>query len=532
MSTKAKEIIFEEEARDKLLKGITKLADTVAFTLGPKGRCVGLENSWGAPSITNDGNSIAKEISLEDQFEDMGVKIGQQVASKIKEKCGDGTTTGTLLMRALVEGGVKNIAAGASPIGIKRGIEKAAAQVIQHVVEQAIEIRNEAETINIATVSASGDREVGEMINRAIQKVGKSGVVMVEEAKGIETTLELVEGMQFERGYLSAYFCTDSEKMTVELVNPAILVVDKKIAAIQEILPILQSIVSTGRSLLIIAEDVEGDALATMVVNKLRGTLKIAAVKAPGFGDRRKAMLQDIAALTGATVVSEETGTLLKDANDKVLGRAERVSIGKENTTIVNGAGSHDAVQIRIRQIEAEREQATSDYDRDKLEERKAKLSGGVAVIRVGAATEPELKQRKQIYEDSLNSTKAALEAGIVVGGGVALLRAGESISSLDLKDDELVGARIMRQACQAPLRQLVLNAGKDPSIVVDEVLHAAKPTIGFNAEAEQVEDLFEAGVIDPAKVVRTYVENATSMAGIVLLSEALIGEASEETEE
>lgn len=532
MSTKAKEIIFEEEAREKLLKGITTLADTVAFTLGPKGRSVGLEKSWGAPSITNDGDSIAKEISLEDQFEDMGVKIGQQVASRIKEKCGDGTTTGTLLMRALVEGGVKNITAGASPIGIKRGIEKAAAQVIQFVSEQALEIKNEAETINIATVSASGDREVGLMINRAIQKVGKSGVVMVEEAKGIDTTLELVEGMQFDRGYLSAYFCTDSEKMAVEMVNPAILIVDKKIVAIQELLPVLQSIVSTGRSLLIIAEDVEGDALATLVVNKLRGTLKVAAVKAPGFGDRRKAMLQDLAALTGATVVSEETGTLLKDANDKVLGRAERISIGKENTTIVNGAGTPEAVRLRIRQIEAEREQATSDYDREKLDERKAKLSGGVAVIRVGAATEPELKQRKQVYEDSLNSTKAALEAGIVVGGGVALLRAGESIPSLGLSGDELVGARIMQQACQAPLRQLVLNAGKDPSIVVNEVLHAAQPTIGFNAETEQVEDLFQAGVIDPAKVVRTYVENATSMAGIVLLSEALIGEASEESEE
>lgn len=532
MSTKAKEILFEEEAREKLLKGIAKLADTVAFTLGPKGRTVGVEKGWGAPTITNDGNTIVKEISLEDQYEDMGVKIGQQVASRIKEKCGDGTTTGTLLMRALVEAGVKNIAAGASPIGIKRGIEKAAAQVIERISQQAIEVKSEAETINIATVSASGDREVGEMINRAIQKVGRSGVVMVEEAKGIDTTLELVEGMQFDRGYLSAYFCTDSEKMTVEMVNPAILIVDKKIGAIQEILPILQSTVSTGRSLLIIAEDVEGDALATLVVNKIRGTLKVAAVKAPGFGDRRKAMLQDLAALTGATVVSEETGTLLKDANDSVLGSAERISICKESTTIVNGAGDPAAVTARIKQIEAERDQATSDYDREKLDERKAKLSGGVAVIRVGAATEPELKQRKQTYEDSLSSTKAALEAGIVVGGGVALLRAGSGLKLDGMTEDELVGARIMQGACHAPLRQLVINAGQDPSIAVNEVVSATQATIGFNAETERVEDLLKAGVVDPAKVVRTYVEHATSMAGVVLLSEALIGEAPEEAEE
>lgn len=532
MSTNAKEIIFEEEARAKLLSGIIKLAETVACTLGPKGRTVGLEKSWGAPSITNDGNSIVNEISLVDQYEDMGVKLGQQVAAKIKEVCGDGTTTGTLLLRALVEGGVKNIAAGASPITLKRGMERASAAVIEELTSMAIPVQNEQETRNIATVSASGDREIGEMITEAIGKAGKAGVVTIEAGKGMETTLEVVEGMQFDRGYLSAYFCTDTEKMIVDMENPWILLVEKKIAAIQELLPILQAAASSGRSLIIVAEDIEGDALATLVVNRIRGTLKIAAVKAPGFGDRRKAILQDIATLCGATVVSEETGHSLKDATEEVLGSAERVTIGKEKTTIVGGTGSPEAVATRVAQIEKEIESASSSYDREKLEERKAKLCGGVAVIRVGAATEPEMNQKKQMYEDSLNSTQSALESGIVVGGGVALLHAAAAIDKLELGQEESIGAKIVRRACEAPVRQLAENAGLDGSLIVRELFESKSSTLGFNALTEKVEDLMTAGVIDPAKVSRTSLENAISTAGIVLLSEALIGEEEEEEED
>jgi len=529
MSTNAKEIIFEEEARAKLLAGIVKLSETVACTLGPKGRTVGLEKSWGAPTITNDGGSIAKEISLEDQYEDMGAKLGQQVAAKIKETCGDGTTTGIVLLHALVESGVKNIAAGASPIAVKRGMEQASSAVIEALGKMAIPVQGEKETCNIATVSASGDREIGEMITEAIGKVGRSGVVTIESGRGMETTLEVVEGMQFDRGYLSPYFCTNAEKMTVEMEHPALLLVDKKIVAIQELLPILQSVASTGRSLIIIAEDIEGDALATLVVNRLRGTLKVAAVKAPGFGDRRKAILQDIAILTGATVVSEETGDSLKDATADLLGSADRVEIGKEETTIVGGSGSADAVGSRVAQLEKEIESASSSYDREKLEERKAKLSGGVAVIRVGGATEPEMKQRKQMYEDSLNSTQSALESGVVVGGGVALLRAAAAIDGLKLDQEEAIGAKIVAKACAAPLRQLAENAELDGSLIVREVASSDDANLGFNALTEQVEDLMKAGVIDPAKVPRTSLENAVSTAGTLLLSEALIGEEPEE---
>lgn len=531
MSTNAKEIIFEEAAREKLLTGINKLADTVAPTLGPQGRTVCLEKSWGAPTVTNDGNTILKELSLPDQYEDMGAKLAQQVGAKIKESCGDGTTTGTLLLRALVEGGCKNIAAGASPINIKRGMEQASAAVIDRLTAMAIPIQGEKETCNIATVSASGDREIGEMITKAIGKVGKSGVVTIEAGKGMETTLEIVEGMQFDRGYLSAYFCTNTDKMIVDMANPWILVVEKKISAIQELLPILQGAASSGRSLLIIAEDIEGDALATLVVNRIRGTLKVAAVRAPAFGDRRKALMQDIAILCGATLVSEEMGHSLKDATTDCLGTADRITVTKEHTTIVNGGGSAEAINKRVAQIEKEIELANNAYDQEKLEERKAKLTGGVAVISVGAATEPEMKQKKQAYEDSLSSTQAALESGVVVGGGVALLRASAAIDALKLQEEELIGGQIVKRACEAPIRQLAANAEVDGSIVVREVLQSSTKSLGFNALTGKVEDLMAAGVIDPAKVARTCLENAVSSAGTILLTEAVIGEEKEEEE-
>jgi chaperonin GroEL len=406
----AKEIIFEQEARDKLAKGIQKLADAVRPTLGPKGRNVGIEKSWGAPSITNDGNSIVKDIELKDQFENMGVALAKEVASKLKDKCGDGTTTGTILLDTLVQQGIKYIAAGASPIGLKRGIDKAVEAVVAELEKKSIPVKGSEDTKNIATASASGITEIGDFITQAIDKVGKEGVVTIEEAKGTETSIEMVEGMQFDRGFISAYFVTHQDKMTVEMSNPAILIVDKKIASIQEILPILQTVATAGRELLIIAEDLEADVLATLVVNKIRGILKVAAVKAPGFGDRRKAMLQDIATLTNGTLVSEEAGIYLKDATASVLGSCDHLIITKETTTLVGGKGDRAEIEGRIKQIEKEYEKTTSSYDKEKLLERKAKLKGGVAVIRVGAATEPELKQKKQMFEDSLNSTKAALE--------------------------------------------------------------------------------------------------------------------------
>lgn len=531
MSTTPKEIVFEEEARELLLAGIKKLADVVAFTLGPKGRNVGLEKSWGAPIITNDGSSIVKDIELKNVYENMGVSMAKEVVQKIKEKCGDGTTTGTLLLRALVENGMKYIAAGASPISVKRGIDKAVEAVVKEIEKIAIPIKNSTETKNIATVSASGNIEIGQMIAEAMEKVGKSGVITIEEAKGTETTIELVEGMQFDRGWISPYFCTNADKMTVEMQHPHILLVDRKISSVHEILPLLQATASSGRELLIIAEDIDGDALSTLVVNKLRGTLKVATVKAPGFGDRRKAMMQDIAILTGATLVTEETGVNLKDTSMDVLGSAEKVSISKEHTTIVKGDGDPKQIALRIKQIDAEINATTSSYDKEKLEERKAKLSGGVAVIRVGAATEPELKQKKQAFEDSLNSTKAALDEGIVPGGGVALLRASKAAEKLKLENDEAIGAKVVIAACETPLRQIVYNTGMDGSVVLAEV-QAAKTNFGFNALNEKVEDLVTAGVIDPAKVVKNALMHAASVAGIVLISEALIADAPEEDEE
>jgi chaperonin GroEL len=530
MSASPKELIFEEEARNKLREGIDQLADVVRVTLGPKGRNVGLQASWGAPTITNDGNSIVKDVELKDQYANMGVAMGKEVASKMKEKCGDGTTSSILLLQSLVQTGVKNIASGSSPILLKRGMERAVEALISEIENMAIAIKEEKEILNIATASASGNAEIGHLITDAIQKVGKSGVITIEEGKGTETTIEMVEGMQFDRGYSSAYFCTQAETMTVEMSNARLLITDKKITSVQEILPILQAVATTATELLIIAEDIEGDALSTLVVNKLRGTLKVCAVKAPGFGDRRKALLQDIAILTGATLVSEETGLLLKDATAAVLGSSEKILVTKEKTTIINGAGSKDQISARIHQIDAESAKTTSSYDKEKLEERKAKLSGGVAVIRVGAATEPEMKQKKQIFEDSLNSTRAAIEEGIVVGGGVALMRASKKIPTLKLSGEENIGVEIVLKACEAPFKQIVANAGFDPSVILNEVI-GAQPQVGFNAQTEKVEDLLKAGIVDPAKVVKNALKFAASTAGIVLLSEALIGNAPEEEE-
>ena len=530
MSTTPKEIIFEEDARNYLLAGIKKLADIVAFTLGPKGRNVGLEKSWGAPTITNDGASIIRDIELPNKYENMGVAMTKEVVQKIKDKCGDGTTTGTLLLRALVETGIKNISSGASPIGLKRGIDKAVEVVVKEIEKSAIPVKTKQEKRNVATVSASGNQEIGDLIAEAMEKVSNSGAITIEEGKSTETTIEVVSGMKFDRGYLSPYLCTNLEKMIVEMNHAQILLVDKKITNIHEILPILQFTASAGRELLIIAEDLEGDALSTLVVNKLRGTLKVAAVKAPGFGDRRKAMLQDIAVLTGATVVSEEIGMSLKEISTSVLGSAEKITITKEATTIVGGAGLPEQIEARVKQLDAEIVHSQSSYDKEKLEERKAKLSGGVAVIRVGAATETEMKQKKQMFDDSLNSTRAALEEGIVPGGGVALLNASQTIKSLKLEGDEAVGAQIVLHACQAPIKQIAANAGFDSSVVLNETLQAPK-NFGFNAITDKVEDLVAAGVIDPAKVVKNTLTYAASTAGIILLSEALIADADEEEE-
>lgn len=531
MPSTPKEIIFEEQARELLLAGIKRLADVVAFTLGPRGRNVALEKSWGAPTITNDGNSIVKDITLRNQYENMGVSMAKEVVQKIKETCGDGTTTGTLLLRAIVEHGVKLIASGASPIGVKRGMEKAVEAIVQEIEKSAIPVKDFKEIRNIATVSASGIQEIGDLITTAMEKVGKNGVIMIEEGKGTDTTIDMVEGMQFERGYISSYFCTNAEKLTVEMNNPQILLIDRRVSNIHELLPILQEVATTGRELLIIAEDIEGDALSTLVVNKLRGTLKVAAVKSPGFGDRRKAMLEDIAVLTGGTVISDDAGVSLKEIPSSALGTAERISVTKDNTIIVNGGGSKEKVQGRIRQIDNEMNMTKSSYDKEKLEERKAKLSGGVAVIRLGAATETELNQRKQICEDSLNSTKAAIKSGVVPGGGVALLRASKVIGNLNLEGDELAGAKIVGLACEAPIRQIITNAGFDGSVVLAEVMKA-KPKFGFNAMSEIVEDMVAAGVIDPALVVKNALTYAASVAGIVLISEALIGDAPEDEEE
>lgn len=529
MSVKPKEILFDEKARSFLQAGIKKLADVVACTLGPKGRNVGLE-SWGSPTITNDGAAIVRDIELHNQYENIGVSLAKEVVQKVKEKCGDGTTTATLLLRALVDAGGKNISAGASPISLKRGMDKALEAVIQEIDRVAIPVKTFEEKENIATVSASGDREVGRLIAQAMEKVGDFGAISIEEGKTVETTIDIVKGMKFDRGYLSPYLCTNLDKMTIELNKAQILLVDKKITSVQELLPILQAHVSTGRELLIIAEELEGDALATLVVNKMRGILKVAAVKAPGFGDRRKAMMEDIAVLTGATVIAEDVGMNLKDATLDVLGSAEKILITKDATIIIGGNGTAEKITGRIKQIDGEIAQSKSSYDKEKLEERRANLSGGVAVISVGAATDTEMKLKKAAFEDSLNSTKAAKEEGIVPGGGVALLNASRVIEKLKLDREEAVGAQIVLKACEAPIRQIVLNAGEDPSVVV-EAVRLAPVNYGFNAHTDKVENLITAGVIDPAKVAKAALTHAVSAAGMFLLSNALIVDAEEEEE-
>ncbi|NGX59108.1 MAG: 60 kDa chaperonin [Chlamydiae bacterium] len=531
MPDNAKELIFEEEARELLRKGIKELTDVVGVTLGPKGRHVGLDASWGAPKITNDGSSIANDVELKDQYANMGASIGKEMAAKMKEKCGDGTTTSILLLGSLVELGVKNIAAGASPILVKRGIEKTVAAIVKQLEKSASVVKKDTEIEEIASASASGQEEVGKMIADAFQKVGKSGVISIEEAKGTETTIEMVEGLEVDRGYASAYFCTNTEKMTCEMTKPRILVTDKKITSVQEILPLLQTVATSAEELLIIADEIEGDALSTLVVNRLRGSLKVCAVKAPGFGDRRKALLEDIAILTGATLVSEETGSALKDADSSVLGGAEKLIITKDSTTIVGGVGNPSGIQDRVKQIEAEIGRTSSSYDKEKLEQRKAKLSGGVAVIHVGAPTEPALKTKKQLFEDSLNSTRSAIEEGIVIGGGIALLRAAESVkTTLKLDLEEKVGMQIVLDACSAPFKQLVQASGYDSSVFLEEVM-TQKEQMGFNVQTGQIEDLIKAGIRDPLKIVKSGLLLASSAACVVLLSECLIGEAKEEAE-
>ncbi len=522
---KSKQFRFEEEARNALRDGIDQLAEVVAMTLGPRGRNVGLQSSWGSPTITSDGDSIAKDIEFKDAFLNMGASLAKEVASKIKEKSGDGTTTGIVLLRALVQAGVKNIASGANPIAIKRGMDKVLEAILQEIDAMSIEIKNSEETRNIATVSASGIQEIGEKIAECFQKTGKSGVVTIEEGKGTETGIEFVEGMQFDRGYVSPYLCTNAEKMIAEMENPRLLITDKKITSAQEILPILQHAAATGMELIIIADDLDGDALSTLVMNKLRGTLKVAAVKAPGFGDRRKAMLEDLAVLTGGELISEEKGMNLRDADIDCLGSCDLATIGKEKTTIVGGKGSPTEIKGRISQIEAEIKIASSSYDKEKLEERKAKLQGGVAVIKVGAPTESEMKKKKQMYEDSLNSTRAALEEGVVAGGGLTLLHASRNVCDrLKLNKEEEIGAKILIKACESPFRQIAYNTGFDGSLLLEEIFHAGK-NFGFNAITEKVEDLLKAGVIDPAKVVKNSLIYAVSIAGVVLLSECLMAD-------
>jgi chaperonin GroEL len=524
----AKDILFEEDARDKLREGVDQLADVAAITLGPRGRNVGLQASWGSPQITSDGYSIVKDIELKNPFSNMGASMGKELASKIKERSGDGTTTGIVLFRALVRAGIKNIASGANPTAIKRGMDRALNAVLQEIDAMAIGVKNRQDTCNIATVSASGNREIGETIADCFERAGKNGIVAIEEGKGTDTSIEMVDGMQIDRGYLSAYFCTNHERQLVEMKDPCVLITNKKISSVQDLLPMLQSVAASGQELLIIAEDVEGDALSTLVVNKLRGVMKVAAIKAPGFGESKTALLEDIAILTGATMISEDRGILLKSATSDMLGGASQIILSKEKTTIIGGKGLPCDIKTRVIQIESALKKAESKYDKEKLEERKAKLSGGVALIKVGAPTESEMKKRKQLYEDSLNATRAALEEGIVIGGGMALLRASSACQTLALSSEEAVGAQILRQACSAPFRQIVCNTGCDSSIILDEAMKAPI-SHGFNALTEQVEDLFQAGVLDPSKVIKTSISHAVSMAGIALLSEALIVHVKEE---
>ena len=522
----AKQIFFDIEARNKMKKGVDTLANAVKVTLGPKGRNVVIEKKFGAPSVTKDGVTVAKEIELEDAIENMGAQMVKEVASKTADIAGDGTTTATVLAQAIISEGLKNVAAGANPMDLKRGIDKAVQAVVANLKSQSQSVGDNSEKIEqVATISANSDNEIGKLIAQAMQKVGKEGVITVEEAKGTDTTVDVVEGMQFDRGYISPYFVTNSEKMEAELQNPYILIYDKKISAMKDILHILEKVAQSGRPLLIIAEDLEGEALATLVVNKLRGTLKVAAVKAPGFGDRRKEMLQDIAVLTKGTVISEEQGFKLENADLSYLGSAASVTIDKDNTTVVGGKGEKEDITARVNQIKAQIESTTSDYDREKLQERLAKLSGGVAVLYVGAATEVEMKEKKDRVDDALHATRAAVEEGIVPGGGVAYVRAIESIETLKgINEDETTGIQIIKRAIEEPLRQIVINSGIEGSIVVQKIKEG-KADFGFNARTEIYENLFAAGVIDPTKVSRVALENAASIAGMLLTTECVVAD-------
>ncbi len=524
----AKEIFFSDEARNRLYEGVRKLNDAVKVTMGPRGRNVLIQKSFGAPTITKDGVSVAKEIELKDTIENMGASLVREVASKTNDQAGDGTTTATVLAHAIFKEGLRNITAGANPVEVKRGMDKFAAAVTEELKKSAKKVSGKTEIAQVATISANNDSSVGDLIAEAMEKVGKDGVITVEEAKSINDELNVVEGMQFDRGYLSPYFITNAEKMQVELSSPLILLFDKKIANLKDLLPVLEQVQKTGKPLLIIAEDIEGEALATLVVNKLRGVLNISAVKAPGFGDRRKAMLEDIAILTGGTVVSEELGRTLESANLSDLGQAERVVIDKDNTTIVNGAGEKSAIDARISQIKAQIAETTSDYDREKLQERLAKLSGGVAVIKVGAATETEMKEKKDRVDDALNATKAAVEEGIVIGGGAALVKAGKRVN-LDLKGDEKIGADIVRRALFAPLRQIAANAGFDEGVVANAVFESKNTDEGFNATSGEYVDMFKAGIIDPVKVERIALQNAVSVSSLLLTTEATVSDIKED---
>ena len=523
----AKQVQFSTEAREKMLRGVNVLANAVKVTLGPKGRNVVIQKSFGAPRSTKDGVSVAKEIELEDAFENMGAQMIREVASKTNDKAGDGTTTATVLAQSIVQEGLKSVAAGMNPMDLKRGIDKAVLAVIEEIKSNSKKVSANSEIAQVGTISANGDLEVGEMIARAMEKVGNEGVITVEEAKTAETELDVVEGMQFDRGYLSPYFITNADKMEAQLEEPLILLHEKKLSSLQTMLPILEAVVQSGRPLVIIAEDIEGEALATLVVNKLRGGLRVAAVKAPGFGDRRKAMLEDIAVLTGGQVISEDLGIKLENVTLDMLGKAKKVTITKDDTTIVDGVGEKAAIEARIGQIKKQIEDTTSDYDREKLQERLAKLAGGVAVIRVGGSTEVEVKEKKDRVDDALNATRAAVEEGIVPGGGIALLKASKALDGLEGDNaDQKAGVAIVRRALQAPIRQISENAGVEGSIVVGKVLENKDATFGFNAQTEEYGDLVKMGVIDPAKVVRTALQDAASVAGILITTEAAVADA------
>jgi len=522
----AKDVKFAHDAREKMLKGVDILADAVKVTLGPKGRNVVIEKSFGAPRTTKDGVTVAKEIELEDKFENMGAQMVREVASKTNDLAGDGTTTATVLAQAIVREGARSVAAGSNPMDLKRGIDLAVSAVVTSLKERSKKVTSNGEIAQVGTISANGDAEIGRMIAEAMQKVGNDGVITVEEAKSLETELDVVEGMQFDRGYVSPYFVTNAEKMTVELDDPYLLIHEKKLSGLQPMLPLLEAIVQTGKPLLIVAEEVENEALATLVVNKLRGGLKVAAVKAPGFGDRRKAMLEDIATLTGGSVISEDLGIKLEKVTLGMLGRAKKVTIDKDNTTIVSGAGKKTDIEARVKQIRAQIEETTSDYDREKLQERLAKLAGGVAVIKVGGATEVEVKERKDRVDDALHATRAAVEEGIVPGGGVALLRALKSLDSLKVEnEDQKIGINIIRRAVQAPARQIAQNAGEDGSVIVGKILENGSYNWGYDAQSGTYGDLLGKGIIDPAKVVRTALQDAASVASLLITTEAMVAE-------